>query len=143
MKWYVPLRRPVDPSQSNAMRQYSIEEMFKEGRRFDAKTKSQFVSELQEIHDFEINDTNRFKWFKVVLQVAIDGVPQGELLGMTPTGAEGVVKVAFLYNEYTDMTGRDFNIFIPDDDKLAGDCKTLHKDRVSVWMPKDELTTAT
>jgi hypothetical protein len=143
MEWYVPLRRPVDPSHSNALRRYSINEMFKEGRRYDAKTKSQFISELQEIPDFEITDTNKLKWFKIVLQVTIDGVSQGQLVAMTPTGDEGMVEVAFLYNEYTDMTDRDFNIFIPDDDKLAGDCKTLHKDRVSVWMSKEEPTTAT
>ena len=100
-------------------------------RRGQAKTKSQFVAELEEIPNFEVNG---FGWFQVV----IDGVSMGQLAAMTPCGDQDTMEVLFAYNEYTDMTNLSFNIFLCQHER-AFEYLIVHRNRISVWKQKTAM----
>jgi hypothetical protein len=139
----IKLYRSEDPramvSHVQAMHRLADEDRENARRRSEAKTKTQFMDELEEIPNFELDASTRFQWY----QVAIHGTSQGQLIEMTPLGDGVTVRVAFLYNEYTDMTARSFDIFITDNDRLAGECWIAHRDRISVWKQKQQCPTPT
>jgi hypothetical protein len=94
-------------------------------RRSEAKTKAEFFADLVEIDKSEVVP---FVWHQVV----IDGVSRGQLFAMTPLGSSGMIEIIFQYNEYTDMGGLDFDIFLSED-SMPGEYMTIHKDRISIW----------
>jgi hypothetical protein len=94
-------------------------------RRSEAKTKAEFLADLVEIDKSEVV---HFVWHQVV----IDGVSRGQLIAMTPRGSAGMIEIIFEYNEYTDMDGLDFDIFLSED-SFPGEYMTIHKDRISIW----------